>query len=263
MDITNANGQFTNADMRALERIKGEVRRALSSYDMIADSDLVAVGISGGKDSTALLYILSELRRFYPVNFDVCAVTVDSGFDGMNFAPLSEFCRALGVEHHIVRTDIAKIVFDFRREPNPCSLCSKMRRGALIDEAHRLGCSRLALGHHFDDVVDTFMLNLIHGGRLETFEPVTYYEDKQLSVIRPLIYVREHELARFGKSLPVVKSTCPADKKTERERVKSAVDALGAQGNLDRDIRERIFHAIERARICGWHECERGKKYGR
>ena len=242
-------------------RVLGETRRAAAAYDMIADGDRVAVGVSGGKDSTTLLYALAALRGFYPKRFDILAVTVDIGFDGMDFSPVSEACASLGVEYVTVKTQIAEIVFDRRRERNSCSLCARLRRGALVAEAAARGCSKLALGHHKDDVVDTFIMNLIHGGRISTFEPVTYLPDHNVSVIRPLVYVREYELIRAAESrgVPVVENTCPNDGESERQRAKELIRRLGADYPTI-DITERIFGAIERAGIDGWHESPRALK---
>ena len=245
--------------MDYFQHLLGTVRRAVTDYDMIHSGDKIAVGMSGGKDSTLLLYALSELRRFDGFDFDLCAITVDMGLPGMDFAPMTDLCERIGVPYHTVKTDIAKIVFEERREKNPCSLCAKMRRGALHGEAKTRGCNKLALGHHNDDVVDTFMLNLVHEGRLGTFEPVTYLSRRDLTMIRPLIYVREYEVIRLMEELglPVVKSACPADKHTEREEMKTLLSDIDRRY---RGIRTRIFGAIGRANLDGWHECERGRK---
>ena len=252
-------GQKGHRNMDGFQHLLGSVRRAVTDYSMIENGDRVAVGLSGGKDSTLTLVALSELRRFAGIDFELCAITVDMGLSGMDFSPIEELCRTLGVPYHTVKTDIAEIVFDVRHEKNPCSLCAKLRRGALHGEAKLRGCNRLALGHHNDDVVDTFMLNLVHEGRLGTFEPVTYLSRRELYMIRPLIYVREYEVVSLVRELglPVVTSTCPADKHTEREEMKKLLT------EIDRDyrgIRKRIFGAIERAGLDGWHENERGRK---
>lgn len=246
-------------NMDGFQHILGSVRRAVTDYDMIKNGDRIAVGLSGGKDSILLLTAISELHRFAGIDFGLCAITVDIGLSGMDFSPTEDFCRTLGVPYHTVKTDIAEIVFNVRHEKNPCSLCAKLRRGALHGEAKNQGCNKLALGHHNDDVVDTFMLNLVHEGRLGTFEPVTYLSRRDLYMIRPLIYVREHEVVSAVRDLrlPVVTSTCPADKNTEREEMRKLLTYI------DRDyrgIRKRVFGAIERAGLDGWHENERGRK---
>lgn len=233
------------------------MRRAVENYDMIKPGDRIAVGLSGGKDSIALLYILSGLRRFDDFSFELCALTVDPGFGNVSsqriapadFSPLTEFCERIGVPHTVVKTDIARVVFDERGEDNPCSLCAKLRRGALVNEAERLGCTALALGHHLDDAASTFMLNLLYGGRIGCFSPVTEYE--KLRLIRPLIYVREREIPTFVEhnSLPVLPKVCPEDGETERESMNRLLESLGKEYG---PVRERIVGALERGEIDGW-----------
>ena len=174
--------------MKELQRILSFTRRAVDDYKMIEDGDKIAVGISGGKDSMTLFTALAELRRFYPKKFEVCGITVDMGFPGSDFSSVEEYCRRLDVEYKTVKTDIAKIIFDIRKESNPCSLCAKMRRGVLHSTAKEMGCNKVALGHHFDDAIETFMLNLFNEGRLAAFLPVTYLSRKKTTLIRPLLY---------------------------------------------------------------------------
>ena len=241
------------------QHMLGSVRRAAADYGMINPGDKVAVGLSGGKDSVLLLAALAELRRFEGFDFELCAITVEAGFPGMDFSGTTDMCERLFVPYYTEKTDIGTLVFDVRQESSPCSLCAKLRRGALCAKAQSLGCNTLALGHNFDDVVETFMLNLIYGGRLATFEPATYLPEHSLSVIRPFSYVREHEAERLARELelPVVKNTCPADKKTEREKMKALLLELE---HRYRGLRGRIFGSIERAGLCGWHENPRGRK---
>ena len=238
--------------MKELKRLLSFTRRALDDYQMIEENDRIAVGVSGGKDSLALLTAMAELRRFYPKKFDLVAITVDMGFPDADFSDIAAFSENLGVPFHRVQTDIAKIIFDIRKEPNPCSLCSKMRRGVLHNKAIELGCRRVALGHHFDDVVDTFMLNLFFEGRLWCFSPVTYLSRADLYLIRPLIYAQEKDIRYFARhtELPVMKSPCPEDHQTERENMKNLLKQLEAQNP---GLRHRLFGAICRAELDGFH----------
>lgn len=241
--------------MKEIKRILSFVRRAVDDYSMIEDGDRIGVGVSAGKDSLTLLYALAELRRFYPKKFEIIAITVDMGFEGMDFSPIEELCRELDVPYVVAPTQIAKIIFDVRREKNPCSLCAKMRRGALHDECKRQGCNKLALGHHFDDVVETFMLNLFFEGRLGSFSPVTYLSRKDLTMIRPLIYAQEKDVRYFVNRhpLPVITSPCPADKATERESMKQLLSELERN---NKGLRHRIFGAIQKAGLDGYKEAK-------
>ncbi|MBQ8275404.1 MAG: tRNA 2-thiocytidine(32) synthetase TtcA [Clostridia bacterium] len=239
--------------MKELKHILSYTRRAVADYGMIAEGDRIAVGVSAGKDSLTLLYALAALRRFYPIPFELVAVTVDMGFPGMDFSPIAELCASLEVPYHIVPTQISHIIFDVRKEKNPCSLCAKMRRGALHAAAGELGCNRVALGHHFDDVVETFMLNLFHEGRIGCFQPVTYLSRSDLYLIRPLIYCPEKDIRYFANkvTLPVIKSPCPADGNTERESMKQLLRELD---RTHKGLRYRIFGAIQRGEVDGFRE---------
>ncbi len=237
--------------MEGMKRILSYVRRAVDDYHMINDGDKIAVGVSAGKDSLTLLAAMAELRRFYPQKFELCAITVDMGFEGADFGIIKDFCRSLDVEYHILPTQISKIIFDVRKEKNPCSLCAKMRRGALYNYAKELGCASVALGHHFDDVVETFMLNLFYEGRLGCFQPVTYLSNTNITLIRPMIYMPEKDVRYFSSKnvLPVVKSPCPADGNTEREQMKQLLHNLERE---NKGLRYRIFGAIQRGEIDGF-----------
>ena len=232
-------------------RLLSYVRRAVDDYEMITEGDRICVGISGGKDSLALLAGLANLRYFYPKKFELVALTVDMGFDGVDFSEIDALCRALNVPYHVKKTEIAQIIFDIRKEKNPCSLCAKMRRGVLHSTAKELGCNKIAFGHHFDDVVETFMLNLFHEGRIGCFQPVTYLSRADITLIRPLIYMPEKDVRYFAsrENLPVVKSPCPADGHTEREEMKKMLDTLERQ---HKGLRHRIFGAICRGEIDGF-----------
>ena len=180
-----------------LQRILSYTRRAVDDYSMIEDGDSVAVGVSGGKDSLTLLAALAALRRFYPKKFTLCAIMVDMGFEGSDTSAIEAWCEKIGVPFYVVKTDIAKVIFDIRKESNPCSLCAKMRRGALYSKAKELSCNKVALGHHFDDAVETFMLNLFHEGRIGCFSPVSYLSNTDLHMIRPLIYAKEKAIKSY------------------------------------------------------------------
>lgn len=205
-----------------LQQIMSPVRRAIDDFKMIQSGDVIAVGLSGGKDSITLLSALAGLKRFYPEKFDVIAVRIDTGleFDKEEEKALEEFVLNLGVKYHVEKTQIAQIVFDERKETNPCSLCANMRRGALNSTAKELGCNKVALGHHADDLIETFFLSMLYEGRLSTFHPVTTLSRMDLTVIRPMIYMKETEVASFSKGKPILHNPCPADKHTKREYMK-------------------------------------------
>jgi len=238
-------------DFKNSRRLLSCARRAVEQYDMISEGDRIAVGLSGGKDSTALLCILHELQRFYPKRFELCAVTVDTGFEGMDFSPLRDLCAGMGVEYIVAPSDIAKIVFETRKESNPCSLCARMRRGLLHDTVKAAGANKLALGHHYDDVVTTFIMNLFNEGRIGCFSPVTYLSNKKLWMIRPFIFADEGDIRYFigQNDLPVVRSTCPEDKHTDREKYKQMLNDMDRE---NKGLKHRIYNAIEKAGIDGF-----------
>lgn len=209
-----------------IQKLLSPFRRAINDYQMIKDGDKVAVGVSGGKDSLALLTLLAHFQRYFDVKFDLLAVTVDMGFTPDAYAPVEQYCQQLGVEYAIVKTDIAEIIFDVRKEKNPCSLCAKMRRGALNNEITSRGFTKLALGHHRDDVVETFLLSLFYEGRLNTFQPTSFMSRSEVTLIRPMIYIPERDLIGFAETLPVVHNPCPANHHTERETMKQLLKDL-------------------------------------
>ena len=241
-----------------VRRLLSRVRRAVDDYQMIDDGDKIAVGVSGGKDSLALLIALSELRRFYPKPFEVVAITVDMGVEGGDFSSLEAFYEALGVPYKIVKTNLAEIIFDTRKESNPCSLCARMRRGILHDTAKEFCCNKLALGHHHDDVLETFMMNLCNEGRLGTFSPVTYLDRKDITVIRPFVLTKESEIIGFcsHNAVPVVKSLCPEDKVTDREFYKGLLNDLESRRE---GLRHRMFTALIKADLSGYGVEEKPK----
>ena len=236
-----------------MQKIYGYLRRACQEFDMISDGDRIAVGVSGGKDSIVLLAGLCGLRGFYGKNFEVCAVTLDPGFGGKqtDYSAVERLCKELSVEFRLIRTQIGEIVFDVRREPNPCSLCARMRRGALHSAAKELGCNKIALGHNNDDALETFVMNLLYEGRLGCFSPVTRLEDKDITVIRPLVFAPEHAVLSCARrrGFEIVKSPCPADKKTARQSAKELLNGLERQ---NRGVKSRIFGAIRKSGIDGW-----------
>jgi len=218
---------------------------------MIEDGDKIAVGISGGKDSLTLLTALAHMRRFYPKKYELVAITIDLGFNNLNLDKITEFCKDLDVEYVIVKTDIAQIVFEERKEKSPCSLCAKMRKGALNDAMKAKGVNKIAYAHHKDDVVDTMMMSLIYEGRFHTFAPVTYLDRTDLHVIRPLIYMNEADVIGFvnKNNIPVVKSPCPVDKHTKREYVKDLLRDLNRENP---GVKQRMFTAIKDSNLNGW-----------
>ena len=237
--------------MNEMKRMLSFVRRAVDDYNMIEDGDRIAVGISGGKDSLTLLSALAEMRRFYPKKYEIIAITVDMGFEGANFSAVSDFCRELGVTYRIEKTDIAKIIFDVRKESNPCSLCAKMRRGSLHAAAQEEGCNKVALGHHFDDAVETFMMNLFFEGRLGCFSPKSYLSNRKITLIRPMLYATEKDVLYFTnkRSLPVIISPCPEDHATERENMKQLLSSLE---RTNKGVKHRIFNAMCKGEIDGF-----------
>ena len=236
---------------RLLNDFTGTVRRAVDDYDMILEGDRVAVGVSGGKDSMLLLLALSHLRRFYPRRFTLEAVTVELGFEGMDFTPVKELCEKLEIPYTCLRTDIKEVVFDVRKEENPCSLCAKMRRGAINDLIRQRGVNKLALGHHFDDAVETFMMSLLFEGRLSCFRPVTYLDRSGVTQIRPLIYAGEQKIANLAAQLeiPVVENPCPQDKTSKRYEIKQLLKGMSAEYP---DMKSKIFGAMQRMPLPGW-----------
>jgi len=234
-----------------MKRITSCVRKAVEDYDMIKEGDKVAVGVSGGKDSLVLLASLATLSRYYPKKFTVIGLTLDMGYDE-DYSDIKEFCNSFGVEHLVKKTNIKEVIFDYRKEENPCSLCAKMRRGALNDFAIEQGCRRVALGHHNDDVLETFMLSLLYEGRINCFSPVTYLDRTDIHQIRPLIYVREGDIRAVAKRLeiPVLKSSCPVDGETKREEIKNIIKSLDKTVNPG--MKKRLFTAISNSKIDGW-----------
>lgn len=235
-----------------MKKVISLTRRAIEEYNMIEDGDKIAVGVSGGKDSLVLLCALAELSRYYPKKFTVTALTLDMGYKS-DYSKIQALCDSLGVEFKVKYTNIKEIVFDIRNETNPCSLCAKMRRGSLNDFAIENGCRKVALGHHNDDVLETFLLSLMHEGRIHCFSPVTYLDRTQIYQIRPMIYVRERDIrgAARNHDIPVIHNECPADGYTQREYMKDLIKRL--EKEMTPGLRKRLFRAIHDSSIDGWN----------
>lgn len=241
--------------MKELQKLLSKLRQCVDHYGMIEQGDKIAVGISGGKDSVALMYSLAKLREFYPTKFDLCGISVDLGFEGSSdmFSSTAELMKELQIEYKVVKTQISDIVFTERQEKNPCALCANLRRGALIDTAKSLGANKLALGHHLNDAVETFMLSLMYEGRIGCFSPITVYEDNGISVIRPLIYATESEVRSLVKAenLPTSKNPCPNDGHSRREEMKNYLSMFDKE---HRGLYKRVLGALERGELDGWHK---------
>ncbi len=236
-----------------MQRVLGYMRKAIQEFDLIQNGDRIAVGVSGGKDSVALLIGLQMLRRFIGIDYELTAVTLDPRFGGVpgDYSAIETLCKEYQIPYLIKRTQIGEIVFDARQESNPCSLCARMRRGALHDAAKEAGCNKVALGHHYNDVIETFMMNLFLEGRLGCFAPKSYLSRKDLWMIRPLVFAPEKEIRRSVErnGLPIVKSKCPADGHTQRQTMKEFL----AQKERESDgFQYRIFGALRRSGLDGW-----------
>ena len=243
-----------------MQKLMGLVRRCVDDYDMIREGDRIAVGVSGGKDSVVLLVLLAGLKKYFNKPFHLEAITIDMGL-GMDYSPISKLCEELEVPYTIVKTEIAPIIFDHRKEKNPCSMCAKMRRGALNEALLSRGLSKLALGHHYDDAVETFVMNLIYEGRIGCFQPVTDLDRTGIVQIRPMLYIHEKTVEAFAQrmNLPIVQNRCPVDKRTKREEIKQLVYELSAKYP---DLKERIFGAMQRGEIDGFHLPGKGRMPG-
>lgn len=241
-------------EFSSLKKLLSQVRRAVQTYDMIAPGDKIAVGYSGGKDSAALLCALKALSGFYPKKFEIFALCLDTGLPGQNLDCVKKLCEETETELILQKTDIYKTVFEIRKEKNPCSLCANLRRGALCEAAASRGINKVALGHHFDDVLETFFLSLFHEGRISCFSPVTYLDRTGITVIRPLIYTSESEIKHFVKAenLAVSPKNCPADGHTKREQMKNLIFRLEKENP---GLKKRVYGALERGNVAGFKKC--------
>lgn len=238
-----------------LQTIMGQARRAIDDYNMIDEGDKIAIGLSGGKDSITLLHALYNLRRYYPKKFDIIAITIHPGSDTFKTYELEKMCEKLGIEHIVYNSNISKVVFDIRKEKNPCSLCANMRRGMLNSIAIENGCTKIALGHHSDDVIETFLMSVFLNGKIHTFSPVTYLSRSDVKVIRPFIYVNEKDIRAVARKLefPIIKKCCSMDGFSKREYMKDLIRGLGH--DIPK-IKANLLGAIKRSDIQGWKKEE-------
>lgn len=241
-----------------MQKMMGLVRRCVDDYNMIEEGDRIAVGVSGGKDSLVLLQLLAGLRKYFNKHFEICALTIDLGLN-MDYSGIADFCKELDVPFILVKTEIAPIIFDHRKEKNPCSMCSKMRRGALNQALLDHGYNKLALGHHYDDAVETFVMSLIYEGRISCFQPVTNLDRTGVIQIRPMLYIHEKTVDNFARrqQLPVLLNRCPVDKDTKREEIKQLIFELS---KTYPDLRERVFGAMQRFPLPAWEPKGRYKR---
>lgn len=234
-----------------MQRMLSYIRKAIDDYSMIEDGDKIAVGLSGGKDSITLLMGLKALQRFYDKKFDLIAISVNPGFDFFNSEFLQATCKRIGVQYVEEKTHIKEIVFDIRKEKNPCSLCANLRRGILNSVAIREGCNKIALGHNEDDVLETFFLNLLYGGSIGTFAPKSYMDRSGITLIRPLIYAPEKSIKTFVKknNIELMPKCCPMDGVSKREDIKNLIHELQKDIPM---VKTNIYGAIKRSNIKGW-----------
>lgn len=238
-----------------MKQILSSIRKAVDDYGMINEGDKIAVALSGGKDSVTLLLALKNLQIFYPKHFELMALTIDPGSETFDTTEMEKLCEKIGVEYVIEKTHIKEVVFDIRKEKNPCSLCANLRRGALNSVAEEHGCNKVALGHHKDDVIETLLLSLFYEGNINTFAPTTYLSRKNITTIRPMIYLEEKEIKSFAKrnDIPIMKKTCAADGYTKREFIKELIKELSKK--IPR-LKACIFGAVQRSNIKGWEKVE-------
>ena len=236
-----------------MQRMLSYIRKAVDDYNMINDEDKIAVGLSGGKDYITLLMGLKALQRFYNKKFDLIAISINPGFDFFNSDFLKNTCNQIGVPYIEEKTHIKEIVFDIRNEKNPCSLCANLRRGVLNSTAIREGCNKIALGHNEDDVLETFFLNLLYGGSINTFAPTSYMDRSEITLIRPLIYAPEKSIKTFIKknNIEVMPKCCPMDGVSKREDMKNLIYDLQKSIPM---VKTNIYGAIKRSNIKGWNK---------
>jgi len=243
-----------------LQKMLSVLRRCIDTYTLIDEGDHIAVGVSAGKDSLSLLYLMHELNRFYPKHFRLSAITVDLGLGNLNLEPVKEFAQRLEVPYHIVTTGIGEVLFDIRKEKNPCALCATLRKGALNDKALEIGANKIAYAHHMDDLIETAFLSMLYEGRFYSFSPETYLDRTGLSVIRPFIFTEESDIVSFAKKmeLPVCKNPCPMDGYTRRQYVKELLQRIYTETP---GAKKRLFRAVVDGNIPGWPEAIQNPRY--
>ena len=236
-----------------LQKLYSYTRKAIDDFQMIKEKDSIAVGISGGKDSLTLLYALAGLRKFYPIHYSLTAVTVDLGYPDFDLTAIKELCRELDVPYHIISTEIGAIIKEQNIKNSPCSLCAKLRKGALNKAVVELGCNKVAYAHHKDDIIETMLLSLMFEGRFYAFPPVTHLDRSNLDVIRPLMYVPEVDIIGFKNhyNLPVVKNPCTFDGKTKRQYAKDLLQQLNKEHP---GVKNRLFTEILNGNIPDWRQ---------
>ena len=228
-----------------MQKILSHMRKAIEEYNMIEENDKIAICLSGGKDSITMLHAFKNLQRFYPKKFEIVAISIDPGFNFFDTSFLQRICDNLEIPLFIEETHAKEIVFDIRKEKNPCSLCANLRRGVINSIAIREGCNKIALGHNQDDVLETFLLNLFYTGSIGTFAPKSFMDRTKITLIRPLVYTPEKDIKRFIKknNLTVMPKVCPMDGKSKREDIKQLIYTLGKDIPM---IRANLFGAIKR-----------------
>jgi len=234
-----------------INKLAGYVRRCVDDYKMIEQDETVAIGVSGGKDSMTLLCVLASLQKYHPTNFKLHAITLDMGLEGMDISPVEEMCKKLDVPFTLVQSNIAEIIFNIRKEKNPCSMCATMRRAALGTRLKELGISKIALAHHYDDAVETFLMSLLYEGRIHCFQPVTYLDRTDITQIRPMLYIEEKQIKNFAEiqKLQIVHNPCTMNGESKREEIKTLIKTLGID---HKDIKTKLFGAMQRLPLDGW-----------
>ena len=234
-----------------LEKLTGKIRRCIDDYNMIEQGETVAIGVSGGKDSLTLLNALANIQRYHPKQFNLHVVTLSMGLEGMDFSPVETLCNKLEIPFTLKETQAGRIIFDERKEKNPCSLCAKMRRGALGTLLIELGIKKIALAHHYDDAVETFLLSLLYEGRMHCFQPVTYLSQTDITQIRPMLYIEEKSIINYASTeeLPIVHNTCPMNGESKREEIKTLIKTMRTDYP---DLKSKIFGAMKRLPLNGW-----------